>query len=61
MRTAQTVTKDPVCGMTINEETSLRVERDGKTFYFCGESYRKTFLSRPSEPAQKGKVGGCCA
>ena len=43
MKTQQTVTKDPVCGMVVNEETALHLERDGKSYYFCGESCRKHF------------------
>jgi len=36
---------DPICGMTVDEATALRAERDGQTFYFCSEHCRKTFLS----------------
>jgi P-type Cu+ transporter len=37
------MTKDPVCGMTVDEATAVHAERDGKTFYFCGEGCLKTF------------------
>ena len=63
MKTPQIVAKDPVCGMSVNEETALHAERDGKTFYFCGETCLKTFLSRPAGATQKSakdKNGGCC-
>ena len=40
--------KDPICGMTVDESTSLRVERDGQTFYFCSEHCRKKFLAQPA-------------
>jgi Cu+-exporting ATPase len=46
---------DPICGMTIDTTTALHAERDGKTFYFCGERCREKFLSTPDE-----KSGGCC-
>jgi len=38
--------KDPICGMTVEESTPLRAERDGQTFYFCSEHCRKKFLSQ---------------
>jgi len=37
--------QDPICGMTVDEATSLRAERDGQTFYFCGEHCRQKFLA----------------
>jgi Cu+-exporting ATPase len=36
---------DPICGMTVDEATALRAERDGQTFYFCCEHCRKKFLA----------------
>ncbi|MEO8500889.1 MAG: YHS domain-containing protein [Vicinamibacteria bacterium] len=57
-RTA-TTTKDPICGMTVNEATALHAERDGKIFYFCGDSCRQKFLTAPAgEKADDS--GGCC-
>lgn len=38
---------DPICGMQVDESSALSTERDGKRFYFCGESCRKKFLARP--------------
>ncbi len=40
--------KDPICGMTVDEATSLRAERDGQTFYFCCEHCRQKFLAPPA-------------
>ncbi len=51
------MTKDPICGMTVDEKTALRAERGGETFYFCSEHCRKKFLSQ-SAPAKTD--GGCC-
>ena len=53
-------TKDPVCGMTVDEATAIHAERDGKTFYFCSEHCRKKFLSTPAGANQIGKSGSCC-
>ena len=36
---------DPVCGMTVNEATALRADRDGQAFFFCSERCRQTFLA----------------
>jgi Cu+-exporting ATPase len=42
------MTKDPICGMAVDEVTSLRAERDGQTFYFCCEHCRQKFISQPA-------------
>jgi Cu+-exporting ATPase len=53
--------KDPICGMTVEESSPLRAERDGRTYYFCSEHCRKKFVgqaqpvkSTPLAPASKG-------
>ena len=43
---------DPICGMTVDEQTGLRTEKDGVTYYFCSEHCRTTFLTgRAPEPS----------
>ena len=42
---------DPICGMTVDQTTARRVERDGTTVYFCSEHCRQKFL------AGAGKTG----
>ncbi len=37
--------KDPVCGMYIDEQTALSLERKGQSFYFCSEECRKKYLA----------------
>ncbi len=37
---------DPICGMTVDESSPLRAERDGQTFYFCSEHCRKKFVGQ---------------
>jgi Cu+-exporting ATPase len=54
------VTKDPVCGMTVSETTALHAERNGKTFYFCSEHCRDKFLSIGAGAKPVEKSGGCC-
>jgi YHS domain-containing protein len=53
-------TKDPICGMTVDETTALHAERDGKTFYFCSDHCRQQFLSTHAGAKPGGKSGGCC-
>jgi uncharacterized membrane protein YraQ (UPF0718 family)/YHS domain-containing protein len=35
---------DPVCGMTVDKAKALTATVDGKTYYFCGEHCRASFL-----------------
>jgi Cu+-exporting ATPase len=56
--------KDPICGMTVDETTSLHAERDGQAFYFCSEHCREIFLAAPQvaklEAKPLGKVIYTC-
>lgn len=36
---------DPICGMTVSEDSEIRAERDGETYYFCCEHCRQKFLN----------------
>jgi Cu+-exporting ATPase len=40
---------DPICGMTVNESTTRRAERDGQTFYFCSDHCLQKFLATLSD------------
>jgi Cu+-exporting ATPase len=48
MKESKPMTKDPICGMMVDEATALHAERDGETSYFCSEHCRKAFLSAPA-------------
>ena len=48
---------DPICGMTVDEATGLRAERDGQTFYFCSDHCRQTFWATPAGAKPEGKSG----
>ena len=55
---------DPICGMTVDEASSLPAERDGETFFFCSDHCRQKFLStsataKPDEKPQ-GKALYTC-
>jgi Cu+-exporting ATPase len=60
MKESKSVTKDPICGMTVDEATALHAVRDGKTFYFCSDHCRQRFLSMPAATNSEKKPGGCC-
>ncbi len=60
MKDSKSETKDPICGMTVDEATALHAERDGKAFYFCSEHCRTEFLSAPAHAKPEGKRGCCC-
>ncbi len=60
MKDSKTATKDPICGMTVDEASAPHAERDGKTYYFCCDQCRQKFLSTPAGATPKGKSGGCC-
>jgi P-type Cu+ transporter len=60
MNESNSVTKDPICGMTVDEATALHAERDGKTYYFCSDHCRQKFLSTPVGTELEGKSGCCC-
>jgi len=58
------MTKDPICGMTVDEATALSAERDGESFYFCSDHCRQKFLTgvvtaKPDERPQGKAVYTC--
>ena len=61
MKESTSVTKDPMCGMTVDQATALHAERDGKMLYFCSDHCRQRFLSAPTAATTKDKAGGCCS
>lgn len=60
MTESKIATKDPICGMTVDEATALHAERNGETFYFCSGHCRQKFLSTLSGAKPEGNSGGCC-
>ena len=41
--------QDPVCGMSVEPDTPLRLEHDGKAYGFCGEHCLKKFKANPGQ------------
>lgn len=60
MKDSKSITKDPICGMTVDETTALHAERDGKTAYFCSDHCRQKFLSATAGVKPEKKSSGCC-
>jgi len=60
MTESKTLTKDPICGMTVDAATAIHAEREGETFYFCGDQCRQKFLSKSTGAKPESKSGGCC-
>ena len=60
MKELKTVTKDPICGMTVDESTAIKAERDGKTNYFCSDKCKQKFLSTLAGTKTEKKSGSCC-
>jgi P-type Cu+ transporter len=49
--------RDPVCGMSVNPETSKhRFEHDGTTYYFCSNGCRTKFEADPGKYLDKAKA-----
>ena len=60
MKIIKPVTKDPICGMDIDESSALTANRDGQTFYFCGDDCRKKFIAASVSAMPEGKSHDCC-
>jgi starch phosphorylase len=43
--------KDPICGMTVSEEKGLRVDYQGKPYYFCSDFCKNLFEKNPERYA----------
>lgn len=48
------MTKDSVCGMTVDEKSALKVTYKGKTYYFCSEADKAKFEKSPDKYIAKG-------
>lgn len=57
-----TATKDPVCGMSVNEAAARAsgkvAEHQGKAYFFCSDSCRTRFQGAPEKFADAGPTGG---
>lgn len=60
MTTTVTKSKDPICGMAVDETSIFHATRDGKTFYFCSDHCLKKFQATPAGAKAEKKSGSCC-
>ena len=51
---------DPICGMTVDEQSALSLIKDGKAHYFCSEHCRKKYAQDHGLPPQEAQ-GHCCS
>ncbi|MEB3185122.1 MAG: YHS domain-containing protein, partial [Cyanobacteriota bacterium] len=47
--TSGPMAKDPICGMVVPTATALSAQRAGRTYYFCSQGCRQTFLAPDQE------------
>ncbi len=58
-RKGGTMSKDPVCGMNINENQQLKSTYADTTYFFCSASCKAKFDKEPARFAkQTGSAGG---
>lgn len=51
------MTKDPVCGMQIDESKAAgKSEYNGKTYHFCSDHCKATFDQEPAKYAAKAEA-----
>ena len=59
--------KDPVCGMTVTEQSPHHVEHEGRPYYFCSAKCQAKFSAeppkylQPAEPLAAPRRGHCRA
>ena len=62
--TSTATIKDPICGMAVDPAKAIHVQREGQTYYFCGNGCRDKFLAKPAGTKAAGtkteKAGGNC-
>ena len=49
---AEGAIKDPVCGMTVTEQSPHHVEHDGRPYYFCSAKCLAKFSAEPTKYVQ---------
>ncbi|HEY2248055.1 MAG TPA: heavy metal translocating P-type ATPase [Bradyrhizobium sp.] len=55
----ETAVRDPVCGMTVNPETSKhRFDYGGESYHFCSAGCRGKFAADPAKYLDQGKARG---
>ena len=54
--------KDPICGMDVDSNSTFKVEKDGKNYFFCSQSCKDKFIAQKGQTKEgQHKEGkGCC-
>ena len=55
---AAAMAKDPICGMVVPTATALSAHRGERTYYFCSEGCRQTFLAPEQEMRRRRRRVG---
>ncbi len=53
-----TMASDPVCGMAVERERAVSIQRDGEWFFFCSRGCREEFLGTLAPDGQAGAGHG---
>jgi len=51
-----TVIKDPVCGMSVTEQSPHHLEHDGRSYYFCSTNCQTKFSADPAKYLSKKRA-----
>ncbi|MDD5583459.1 MAG: permease [Candidatus Omnitrophica bacterium] len=51
--------RDPICGMEVNEKTSITLTKDGKEYFFCSTHCREKFIKEEGMEAAVLKCPAC--
>lgn len=38
--------KDPICGMEVDQNKAIRVDKDGKDYFFCSTHCKDRFIKK---------------
>lgn len=49
--------KDPVCGMEVEEIKAVKMEKDGRSYFFCSENCKNKFSGQQRQDGHKIKTG----
>lgn len=60
MNESTSETKDSIYEMSVDKASALHAERNGETFYFCGDQCLQKFLSTHADTEPERKSGCCC-
>jgi len=52
------MTKDPICGMSVNEKTGLKLTQNRKTYFFCSKTCLEKFAGQNKTP--KNVIQAAC-